>query len=80
MFGTSWEELSESVSLYTAPCLIYASPFWKNGYEFHNTIFKLSSIVCDAIVRHVEMLVVVPQDIDQIKWCVLKNNSCFINT
>ena len=51
---------------------------WKNGYAFHNAIFKFSSIVCDAVVRHVEMLVVVPQDIDQIKWCLLKNNSCFI--
>ena len=80
MFGTSWEELSESVSLYTAPCLICASSFWKNGYtSFHNAMFKLSSIVCDTVLRHVEMLVVVPQNIDQIKWCLLKNNSCFIN-
>ena len=50
-----WEELSESVSLYTTHCIICASSFWKNGYAFHNAIFKFSSIVFDAVV---EILVV----------------------
>ena len=72
MFGTSWEDLSENVSLYTEPCLICASSFWKNGYAFHNAMFILSSIICDAVVRHVEMLVVVPQDIDQINGAYWK--------
>ena len=75
-----WDRLGRAVRkrLTLHSRLICARSFWNNGYAFPDAICKLSSIVCDAVVRHVDILVVV-QNIDQIKWCLLKNSSCFIN-